>query len=106
MKGLRNELLQRLFHTLVVKMTEKKNKLIDHKGANRTMMIGYNPGYKRGRRFSSLKFHRLYASDFFESHVLLQKEQLFEAALCSCNSKGSGDCKGFCGVKDDWTEPL
>ncbi len=33
---------------------------------------GYNPGYKRGRRFSSLKFQRLYDSDFFESHVLRQ----------------------------------
>lgn len=31
---------------------------------------GYNTGYKRGRRFSSLEFQRLYASDFFESHVL------------------------------------
>ena len=33
---------------------------------------GYNPGYKRGRRFSSLEFQRLYDSDFFESHVLRQ----------------------------------
>ena len=33
----------------------------------------YNPGYKRGRRFSSLIFQRLYASDFFESHVLRQR---------------------------------
>jgi len=33
---------------------------------------GYNTGYKRGRRFSSLEFQRLYASDFFESHVLRQ----------------------------------
>ena len=31
--------------------------------------IGYNPGYKRGRRFSSLEFQRLYDSDFFESHL-------------------------------------
>ena len=31
---------------------------------------GYNTGYKRGRRFFSLEFQRLYASDFFESHVL------------------------------------
>ena len=29
--------------------------------------FGYNPGYKRGRRVSSLEFQRLYDSDFFES---------------------------------------
>ena len=33
----------------------------------KTIFIGYNPGYKRGRRFSSLEFQRLYDSDFFES---------------------------------------
>ena len=35
--------------------------------------IGYNSVYKRGRRFSSLEFQRLYGSDQFESHVLRQK---------------------------------
>ena len=42
-------------------------------------MIGYNPGYKRGRRFSSLEFQRLYDSDFFESHVLRQNPGADEA---------------------------
>jgi len=37
---------------------------------------GYNTGYKRGRRFSSLEFQRLYASDFFESHVLRHRRLL------------------------------
>ena len=35
-------------------------------------LLGYNPGHKRGRRVSSLKFQRLRLLDQFESHVLRQ----------------------------------
>ena len=35
---------------------------------------GYNTGYKRGRRFNLLGFQRLYAPDFFESHVLRHRK--------------------------------
>ena len=43
------------------------------KWGGNTYKFGYNSGYKRDGVFSSLEFQRLYASDFFESHVLRQK---------------------------------
>ena len=35
-----------------------------------------------------------------------RKSSFSKLLFFSCNSKGSGDCKGFCGVRDEWTEPL
>ena len=53
----------------------------------KTIILGYNSGYKRGRRASSLKNQRLYDSDFFESHVLRQNlalRDVFSGLFC-CN---------------------
>ena len=63
------------------------------KWGGNTYKFGYNPGYKRGRRFSSLVFQRLYASDFFESHVLRQNlgadEALFFVGITGFQALGT-----------------
>ena len=56
---------------------------------------GYNTGYKRGRRFSSLEFQRLYASDFFESHVLRHRRLLKYTVVFACNLLQTGK-SSFC----------
>ena len=53
----------------------------------RWRLTGYNPGYKRGRRVSSLKFQRLRLLDQFESHVLRQNfgPEMNVSGLFCCN---------------------